>query len=261
MSATAQRLPKTATDVSLNDELIREHMKSTQHRVDITYKGSRVEFIPKQKIVREKNEEGNMTSSLEFVYGEDGEQEFEEREFIEYEIIRGEVRCGGEIDMRHLMAVDINAPNDDYGAGISKARGASLLQQIEDSKGGVQLPADHLPIEKWGAMNKSFIAIFRHNRIYTVQQVRDMTMAQMARLPGGVQAQRLQAQATAYLTRESMRLNTDGMNTIKAENEAQKNELNELKNMVKMLMDKLDGKQPPTNDQQQAQKKIAAPVK
>lgn len=233
----------TAVSVSHNEDHIREAMKLTPERVDLRVIRVRVDLFPLEKVVRVQNEDGiGYHTIVSPVLDESGEQKFEEVKVVEYEIQRGETRSGGELLLRDVMSIDLTRPSDDYALNISKARAASIISQIQAMEGDhrAALPDDHMPLEAWGALNKHVLAVLHFNKIFSVQQLRDLSSAQIARLPGGIHANRLQEQATAYLLREQSNLNRKSNEAMLHEMEALKRDNAELQNTLKMVLDKME---------------------
>lgn len=233
----------SALAVVENDELIREAMKAVPERVDILVTGIRTDIQPIERVIREKDDMGMVVTRVEPVIDEEtGQPKTKEVEVVEYEVVRDGIKNGGEIPLRDILSVDLRKPSDDYSANIAKARAASVMQQLERIRNNHDsvLPDGHLPLEKWGGASTHVIAVLKHNRIYSVQQLRDLTEAQVSRLPGGIQAQRLRDEARAFLLRKQDKMQEDALQGMRDELRQSRNENAELRDMVNKLLQRFD---------------------
>lgn len=232
----------SAAAIVENDELIREAMKASPERVDLLVTGTRVDRHPVERIVREKDDMGATITRVEPVYDEEtGQPKFTEVEIVTYDVIRDGIKCGGECRLDQVLSVNTSLPSDDYAANIAKRRAVEIISQLERMRSGEEsaLPDGHLPLAKWGGVSDHVIAVLKANRIYSVQQVRDLSEAQVARLPGGVHANRLRDEARAFLLRKQDEIAADASARQDKEIAAVRKENAELRGMLEKLLTKL----------------------
>lgn len=232
-----------AAQVALNDDHVLAALKSTPGRADLTVTKVRVDLVPRERVVRERADDGVTFNTLvvPVIDESTGEQLMDEIEVVEYEILRGETKCGGEWPLKQILSVNLKLPSDDYAAQIAKATAATIMQQLEVMRSpDKMIPSDHLPLEHWGGCNPHVRTVLNFNKIYTLQQLRDLSPAQIARLPGGVHAETLQEQATAWLLREQSSLNSKANAITQQQLDTLKSENAELTTLVHTLIGKVE---------------------
>ena len=123
-------------------------------------------------------------------------------QWVRYEMRRDNKPSQVEARVKDLLSITPDAPADHYAANCAKARASALLTQIENMQRGLvnPIPDGHDALDKM-PLNKHFITSLKHFGIHSIQQLRDATEAEIARLPGGLQAHRLRDEANAFLAR------------------------------------------------------------
>ncbi len=209
-------------------------LSGSPEKVDIEVKGIRIEKFPVRRSV--KGEKGEPSTIEDVIDPETGKPEMEEIEFYDGEIRRGDTPCGISGRVGDLLKIRADADPDDYAVNVAKTRALVILSQINVMKGGAAspLPHGHIPLEDWPAVagNTTLLEILKYHKVRSVQQMRDMMEAQLARLPAGIQPMRLRDMANTYLVQRQGALADSSME----DTAALKQEVSDLRAMLEKLV-------------------------
>jgi hypothetical protein len=221
-------------------EHIMQALSGSPEKVDIRVEKTWIEREPRRVTV--KGEKGEPATTEET-------DEFDEVEYYSGVIQRGDIPCGIQGRIKDLLSIRKDADPDDYAANVSKTKALVILSQIDAMKNGTQsaLPHGHIDVQNWPAVASQpvVLAILKHHGVRSVQQMAQMMEAQLARMPPGIQAQRLRDLAQSYLAQQQSVI-ADGN---RGEVDALKAEVSDLKAMLEKLIGaglaKLDDKAKP----------------
>lgn len=215
-------------------EHIMQTLSGSPEKVDVEVKGIRVEKFPMKRIV--KGTSKGDPATVEDVLDDDGKPVFEEIEFYDAEIRRGDTPCGTSGRIDDLLKIRHDADPDDYAVNVAKTRALVILSQINVMKGGAvsPLPHGHIPIEQWPAVanQPTLLEIMKYHKVRSVQQLRDMMEAQISRLPAGIQPLRLREMANTFLMQRQGAMADASIE----DNAALKQEVNDLRAMLEKLV-------------------------
>lgn len=176
-----------------------------------------------------------------------GNVELVARDWVKYAPVH-DINTVTEEIVAHLKPLIVE--HDDPNAadrGVKTGYMASLWEQIEPHyrawKEGTEVPANGIPLSAWAGVTADQADVFRRSGIRTVEEVRDMTEAQMGRvmLPGVRSIKRM---AADFLDSRKDAETASKMTALAEQNAALKDQLDEMASMIAELRGKREDTEP-----------------